>query len=278
MSPPQEIEQPEVSPDGRFFMFASEGVKVGPPGSEHELPGFGHNEIYRYSSADGSVVCVSCGPGANPATSNAFTGGGFGGEGRAGQLWTTDSMPEAWLMSSDGSRVFFESEAALTPEVVNAGMLNVYEWEADATGSCAEAAGCIYLISRGNSASNSLLLGASEDGSNVFFFTRAQLVPQDRDSSYDIYDARENGGFPAPSESVACLGDTCQNVPPPVIDPPLATSSPSGTGNLPPAAVVLLPKPKRCASGRVRAKKGSCAPHHRAKKTRRAARHVGGSR
>jgi hypothetical protein len=277
MKPPRGYEPPEVSPNGQFFLFVSEGVIV-PNGSEEveELRGSGHNELYRYSSVDGSVVCVSCGPGTGPASGNAFTGAALEA-GHAGQLRTPDAMPEVTLMSSDGSQVFFESEAALTPEVVSAGVLNVYEWETNGAGSCGESGGCTYVISRGNSAGESLLIGASEDGSNVFFLTHAQLVAQDVGSSFEIYDARVDGGFPVPLESVACLGDTCQSVLPGIIDPPLASSSPSGSGNLsPPAAVAPPPKPKKCTRGRVRTKKGKCVSHHKAKSVRRATRHIGG--
>jgi hypothetical protein len=168
--------------------------------------------------------------------------------------------------------VFFESEAALTPQVANVGVLNVYEWEADGAGSCDEPGGCTYLISRGNEARGAVLIGTSKDGSNVFFLTHAQLVPQDIDHSYDIYDARVNGGFPVPPVSVACLGDTCQGAPPSVADPALATSAP-GPGN--PVAVHPPPVGNPCKKGWVK-RNGRCVrrragKHKPAKRGRRAA-------
>ena len=73
------------------------------------------------------------------------------------------------MMSSDGSEVFFDSTATLLPGVVNEGVVDVYEWQADGSGLCTESPGCTYLISGGNSAEGSYLIGSSADGSNVFF-------------------------------------------------------------------------------------------------------------
>ena len=85
-------------------------------------------------------------------------------------------------MSEDGSQVFFDSTGSLAPQVVSDGVLNVYEWEAGGAGTCTESVGCTYLVSEGNSAVDSVLIGASSDGSNVFFVTHSQLVPQDTDN------------------------------------------------------------------------------------------------
>ena len=48
-----------------MFVSGPGGVEVaGPHGLELEPRGVGHNELYRYDAADGSVMCVSCGEGA----------------------------------------------------------------------------------------------------------------------------------------------------------------------------------------------------------------------
>jgi hypothetical protein len=285
MEPPKQDEPPQATPDGEFFLFASEGV-MGEP------RGFGHNEIYRYDHATGSVMCVSCGPGTAPPTlvtpsipdeaEGAFTGAGFyTNSGGAGQLRFPDLTPETRLISNDGSEVFFESNAVLLPRVVDEGVLNVYEWEVQGSGGCAQSGGCTYLISQGDSAKHSLLIGASEDGSNVFFMTHAQLVPQDIDSSFNIYDARENGGFPPPGEPAACLGDTCLNAPVAPVAPLLATAGVL-PGNPVPQPVVGSPPPKpkskpaKCRKGKVR-KKGRCVPKAKARRrAHRARRGVSG--
>jgi hypothetical protein len=269
--PPQQIaslslpygnELPYSTPDGEFFMFASEGVKVGE--EQPALRGMGHNELYRYDHRDGSVMCVSCGPGNVPA-GNAYTGEAHEVPGEPNgylpkpTVW--DENPERILMSADGSEVFFDSTEALTPQVVDGGVSNVYEWEADGAGECTQSLGCTYLISQGNNQSNSELVGASVDGSNVFFMTHAQLVPQDTDTSNDIYDARVGGGFPSVAESPACLGDTCVGQPVALNDPTPALSSFVGSGNPTPVEV-----PKGCGKDKVRNKKGVCVRKRKAKK------------
>ena len=52
--------------------------------------------------------------------------------------------------------------------------------------------------------------GMSATGSDIFFETRSQLVGQDTDSLGDIYDARVDGGFPAPTPEPSCSGEACQ--------------------------------------------------------------------
>jgi hypothetical protein len=45
----------------------------------------------------------------------------------------------------------------------------------------------------------------SASGSDIFFLTTAQLVGQDQDEVADVYDARINGGFPAPVAPSICF-------------------------------------------------------------------------
>ena len=255
---PNADEFPYVSPNGEFFMFVSKGVTVN--GTPSELRGAGRDEIYRYDS-DGSVLCVSCGSGDVPTSGEASSSNKS-----AGVLETTDETPTWVPMSANGNQVFFDSTGALVPEAVNEGVMNVYEWEADGAGGCMQGLGCTYLISQGNSQRESYLIGASTDGSNVFFVTHAQLVPQDIDNSADIYDARVDGGFPPPAESGPCLGDTCQSVPPALNDPTPAWLSFSGPEN----PVQVVATVKSCAKGKVR-EKNRCVKR-KAKKARRGAR------
>ena len=247
-------EAPYSTPNGEFFLFSSGGV-----GGESR--GAGRNEIYRYDHADGSVMCVSCGPGDPPADAEAFMGNAGEGSTAVGDFQTPNETPERTIMSDDGNRVFFESTGSLVPGAVNEGVLNVYEWEADGVEACTQSLGCAYLISQGSSAVDSLLIGASSNGSDVFFLTHAQLVPQDTDNVGDIYDARIGGGFPVPAESSACLGDTCQSVPLALSDLTPASSSFAGPGS-PAVALTTVKskvktKVKGCGRGRVR-KKDRC--------------------
>ena len=73
------------------------------------------------------------------------------------------------LVSDDGSRVFFASPDRLLPQATN-GLYNVYEWEADGSGSCNSAdrgGGCLFLLSNGNGPDQAWLVGASADGRDV---------------------------------------------------------------------------------------------------------------
>ena len=102
------------------------------------------------------------------------------------------------------------------------GRVDVYEWERQGTGSCQQTRGCVYLLSGGTSDDQSFFIDASANGDDVFFMTRGQLVPQDRDGSFEVYDARVGGGFSAVAAPV-CTGADCQGAPP--ASPGFATPS-----------------------------------------------------
>ena len=99
-------------------------------------------------------------------------------------------------LSDDGNRLFFEAFDALAPQDTN-GVGDVYEWEAQGSGSCQKAGGCISLISTGKSPEESKFVDASANGDDVFISTDSSLLPQDP-GLIDIYDAHANGGFPPP--------------------------------------------------------------------------------
>jgi hypothetical protein len=154
-------------------------------------------------------------------------------------------------ITSDGSKVFFESPAALAPGALNdvcafessgacrAAAHNVYEWSE----------GTLYLISDGIdshslfSTSATQLLGADESGSDVYMISGDRLVPQDTDNQTDIYDARENGGFPAPTSTTPCEGDGCRSAAysAPKFGSPASTSE-SGASNLTPTTSLPVKK------------------------------------
>jgi hypothetical protein len=107
----------------------------------------------------------------------------------------------------------------------------------------------VHLISTGTSTTDDGFFDASASGNDVFFRTRQQLLPQDQDTHYDLYDARVGGGFPAaPPPPAPCLGDACKPASTPAPAPPVAaTISFVGPGNpTPPGAPSIAPlaKPK----------------------------------
>jgi hypothetical protein len=92
-------------------------------------------------------------------------------------------------------------------------------------------------------------LGIDQSGQDIFFFTGNQLTPQDQDTQEDWYDAREGGGFPAPSTAIECSGEACREPfsSPPSLPIPGGTQVVVGGDNLAPLVAVArpaTPKPK----------------------------------
>ncbi len=245
-----------VSSGGRVLLFASNLDQTG-------YESRGHSELYRYeapseASPNGGLACVSCDPAGIPPRTAAE---GESNE-EAGQETTLFRSPAASLqpssgpaflprnLSSDGSRVFFDSsEALLAQDEDEDGVRNVYEWVAKGSGSCeyssasfsATSGGCLYLLSTGTSSEPSYFVDASLSGEDAFLDTSQPLVAQDSDELYDIYDARVDGGIAAQNErsTSSCEGE--EECTPPYSSPPVsqapASRAFSGVGNLtPPAA------------------------------------------
>jgi hypothetical protein len=132
--------------------------------------------------------------------------------------------------------VFFETADALVPSDTN-GTGDVYEFQGARPS----------LISSGTSSSGSILEDVSETGSDVFFLSTQQLVPQDNQEGLIVlYDARVAGGFAEPVSPPPCTtADACRQAPAPQ---PLIFGAPSsqtfsGVGNLAPGGRAPNPKP-----------------------------------
>ncbi len=206
----------------------------------------GYQELYLYNATEGSITCVSCNPnGFAPTASAAFTR-------QHDYIHASGLAPRP--VSEDGSYVFFDTSNALVPNA-SRGVIHVYEWHN----------GAISLIGSPSDPSDSFFMEASADGSNVFFGTHAQLVPQDTEVGGNLYDARIDGGFEQPS-STKCSGTGCQGPPsaPPVFaTPPSVTFN--GVGNFEPTTTTTSTKqpletktkPKSCKRGFVK-KHGRC--------------------
>jgi hypothetical protein len=218
-----------VSPDGQWLAFVSELPLTG---YESE----GASEVYLYHASAGSLVCVSCdATGARPLGSASVPG------------WTTSLYQSRYL--SDGGRLFFDSPDPLVPQDTNK-TEDVYEYEPPADGesepsgdTCTRLSltygsasqGCVDLVSSGSSPEPSSFLDASENGDDVFFLTAEQLSSRDKDTTFDVYDARVGGEEHELEKPVECQGDACQA---PVSAPEDITPgslSFSGPGNLAPA-------------------------------------------
>jgi len=179
-------------------------------------------ELYLYDAVAGSLLCASCDPtGERPAGSASMPGALVNGT-------TTAYRPR--VLSADGRRLFFDTTDALVSSDTDSAN-DVYEWEAPGEGSCAEAPGCVGLVSAGRDEGGSFL-DASADGSDVFFLTGDSLVASDP-GSIDAYDARIGGGLLEPEAPIPCNGDACQPLPSAPDDPNAGTSV-EGPGNRPP--------------------------------------------
>jgi hypothetical protein len=203
------------TPDGTTLVFESRAKLTAYENS-------GRVEIYRYHAGDPAPTCVSCNPaGIPPIGAASLATSGTNATGTILQPIT--QLPN---LSEDGETVFFESEDALVPRDTD-GIRDVYQWHH----------GKISLISSGKSAQANYIYGATPDGHDVFFFTRDDLLPRDKNAgSGSIYDARIEGGFaePAPEPSV-CEGDGCQGATPsplPGTAGPSASETLAGAGNV----------------------------------------------
>jgi hypothetical protein len=150
-----------------------------------------HREVFRYDEPSDTVDCASCNPTSEQATGES-------------------SLASNGSSLTDDGRVFFNSTEGLVDRDLNE-KLDAYEWED----------GQIELISTGTSPLDSILLGASADGTDAYFFTHDTLVDSDYNGlRVKLYDARADGGFaqaPPPHQCQAsdeCHGPSSQ-VPPP---------------------------------------------------------------
>ncbi len=191
-----------VTPDGRHLAFTSLKSLTGYDNSDpltHQV----YSEIYEYSAQTHALVCASCNPTGAPPVGSAFTGTTFSN----GLASTAFYQPR--ILSDDGGRLFFSSPDPLVAGSATAST-KLYEYEQPGAGSCESEHGCIYRISSGYSGAGGfpdMFVDADATGSNVFFASASQLAPTDGDGLLDVYDARVDGGIPAPSGSSLCLSN-----------------------------------------------------------------------
>ncbi len=205
----------QASPSGRYLAFGSTAPltgygNVGPCGVVIEegksvIVDSPCAEVFLYDSATGHLACASCNPTGEaprgPSTLRRISG-------------AADWLPQPRYLT-DAGRLYFDSQDRLSPRDTNGKVEDVYEAEPYGVGSCARAGGCVSLISPGTGGVDSNFLAMSEDGSDVFFTSRERLVNRDTDELFDLYDAREGGGFASESETqrAECQGEACQPSP-----------------------------------------------------------------
>jgi len=211
--------------------------------------------------------------------------------GSVGLAFLTPANPSMVLsrnLSVDGKRVFFETPDPLVATDINGAegcpkvgpdvysfplCQDVYEWEAQGTGSCEEdvqGGGCLYLLSDGGHDEASFFGDASADGAHAFLITSSKLVGQDQDQLYDLYGASVDGGLASQNQAPIpeCEEEACRpGLPAPPSSQSPGTASFKGSGN-----ETGKPRPRlRCPKGKrkVRAKgKVRCVAKRREKQHR----------
>jgi WD40-like Beta Propeller Repeat len=295
-----------VSPDGRYLAFMSSAPITGYDNvdASAEANGARDEEVFLYDSETASLRCVSCDPsGARPSgvLDKNESGEGLGllvdrrrvwlGHWIAGNIpgWTVQTIASALFQSrylSNDGRLYFNSPDSLVAAAKTA-KENVYEYEPSGVGSCQSATGgCVSLISGGSSNRESAFIEATPDGSNVFFVTEAQLLPQDTDTAFDIYDARECSNLspcltpPAEEEAGCATAEACHPAEPPQQIPATApsTTTTSGSGNVvsPPPSGKQESRGKKTTKPLTRAQRlqralKRCLKHHSHSKKKRKA-------
>ena len=215
-----------ITPDGTVLAFESR-AQLTPYDND------GHTEIYRYDDGDKSLVCVSCSPLSELATADA----------RFQELERIKPAMVIHNLSSDGSRVFFETPEALVSRDAD-GINDIYQWHEE------EGEAGIDLISTGQSVEYSplvpnssyrpapnILFSVTPDGKDVFFMSLEKLVPAaGGGSTQAIYDARVNGGFAQSVPPPVCLEEECKSQPSgfaPSLPGAPSSESTQGAGNVP---------------------------------------------
>jgi hypothetical protein len=211
-----------VSPDGSVLAFTTENAIDPAYDNVDTGTGLPHKEVYFYKYGSAGPVCVSC-VGSGPATADAT----IANQGLSISENAMQNYPD-WQKQNllpDDNTLFFESGDRLSEAALNLAS-DVYEYQ--------NSTGDVTLISSGTGPSPSNFMGATANGSDVFFSTDQSLLPSDIDNNINIYDARINGGVPNTPPATGCPGG-CPTVPP--------TLTFVGPGNQTPAAVVPAPKP-----------------------------------
>ncbi len=186
---PGKFQTSQVSPDGRYLLFESIGNVTGYEGGSAP-------EAYLYDNAAAAeaTVCISCrhdgGGSATPPTVHTLAS--------AGKPANSLSAPRSLVEVAGRPLVFFNSFDSLAPGAVENGG-NVYEWAHNQVFLVAAEPPGLQAVPAGTFSEFQVpFVGASEDGTDLYFVTPQTLTWEDGDERASVYDARVGGGFPAP--------------------------------------------------------------------------------
>jgi hypothetical protein len=209
-----------VSSNGRYIAFDSLEQLTGFDNLD-ALTSQPDQEIFLYDVDADNLSCASCGPTGTAPVSPAsirLPEGAF----------TKPANPLRLQRNvSNSGQVFFDTRNQLLGAARN-GVSNVYEYEG----------GELHLLSSGTAEAPSYFYEASADGGDVYLITAQALTEESNSVELAVFDAKIDGGFPAPSEtrSEPCSGESCSGPQPIAPRPPaISSGSISGQGNLEPA-------------------------------------------
>ncbi len=172
-----------VSPDGRYLLFESTANVTG-----YESDGTREAYLYDGQVSVDPTVCVSC---RQDGKAPIHAAGSLKPLARGQRL---ADAPYSLAVSSGVARVFFVSEEDLASGG-REGEGNVYEWSHGQVFHIAtEPAGAAPAPEQPQIE----FVGASADGSDLYFFDAAALNWENPDGRYAAWDARVGGGFPEP--------------------------------------------------------------------------------
>ncbi len=240
----------------------------------------GHAQVYRYDRGEHTIECISCVSSFDPEPAHeAFL------QDVEGLPEVDGGYPDYTAVSGNGDFAFFTTVAALVPQDVDGEVppgsenvgghvspsTDVYEWRAGGVDGCGLVRGCLALITDGRGGYLNLLLGAADEGRDVFIYTRSNLVPEDHGSEGglgegNVYDVRMGGGFAGPvPPSVECEGDACTTPPSAPADLTPSSFTFTGTGNF-----VGEPSKKTAVKSKKKVKKKAKKKKAKKRKGRRA--------
>lgn len=263
--------------DGRYLVFLSRNhltsTDTSETSSHEDLP-----QIFEYDASTGEIARVSIGE-----KSNAYPGG-YNQDGNISEgvdqpridtpSYNYEDSPVGAFsrlsVSSNGSRIVFTSQDALTP---GSGLECAKAYEYRSSGPISN--GNVFLISDGHDITglSSEDCGPQEvlmdpSGADIFFQSGDPLVPGAGSGIIDFYDAREGGGSIVNSGSTGCSEEACR----PETVPPLlpAATSVSQVGKAPVTRVVTIAEPTKKskphkAKKKKRKKKAGRKTSHRGK-------------
>jgi hypothetical protein len=202
------INRIQISPDGSHVAFLTSARLT-------SYDNQGWREMYTFNPETGVIRCVSCIPDGDPPTilrPPEDPTDPFQTPNRISPSKDVMASASGRFMADDGRTVFATSDSLVESDTD--GTVDVYEF----------AGGRPQLITSGTSQSD-LLVGTrffpgeytgveaiSRDGQDIYFSTFDTLAPQEDFNGpfLKFYDARTNGGFPAPAAHLPCVAaDEC---------------------------------------------------------------------